>query len=573
MQQRIIFRRLLLLPSSRSKNPTPVRILTRRAQLTSQARPQLPFLSTPLAGNHQFRYLTTDRKRWLVYEVFRGFKFTVYFWAIVGCSVIAYWSVQQEWLERRYPTPHEWGFITRLRFRLAKWGPDRTDWPETDWVVIGEYAKNVIERLEDKNIEGAGLLPLVEGGMWIDGIGESGYDITAKSEPWRRGYFEALMLGAKAAEQLDDHVVDTTRHLVFPASTVVGPSNPNPRPIPFGAERAPREEDCERAYDEPEKFYMRILTTRGFSSRQKMDAALAYASWMDFKAVPDAAMKMYEWALSLASENVLPSDVPYDPKSYVVREKARAPTTNILNCLTAIAVHKARNAEFSAALPILISVLRARRSLPEPDPKTSSYSSLAAAPAGQQQSSSKTPWTVENVLNTVKRIAAPPAYPPAPDDGESVPYRDAKAYCEEAALNLYIGEIIYANKGREDGLAWTREAVDLAEEQLHRPGLSDPVAKKTCRECLSSGLDNWAKMVGRLAREEREKEKENEQQGSTKPSSGTGNWFGLWGEGKQEVAGRWAAEENVVKERTRRAQEVLQELDARETSLSSMFQV
>jgi hypothetical protein len=557
--RRVLFRQLLLLPSLKSKNPTPARILIRNAQLASQVRPQLPFLSTPLARNHQYRYLTTERKRWLVYEVFLGFKYTVYLWAIIGCSVIAYWSVQQEWLERKYPTPHEWGFITRLRFRIAKWGPDRTDWVETDWVVIGEYAQNVIKRLEDKKIEGAGLAELTEGGIWIDGIGESGYDITAKSEPWRRGYYEALMLGAQAAEQLDDHVVDKTRHLVFPASTVIGPSNPNPRPIPFGSESAPHEKDCERAYDAPETFYMRILTTRGFSSRQKMDAALAYASWLDFKGVPEAAVRMYEWALSLASENVSPVDVPYDPESYVVRDNARAPSTNILNALTALAAHKARNEDVSTALPILLSVLRARRSLSEPQTKSSALSSY------QPEKPSETPWTLDNVLGTVKRLAAPPAYPPPPDDGESPPVRDGKELCEEAALNLYIGEIIYASKGREDGLAWTREAVDLSEEQLHKLGPSDVEAKKTCKECLSSGLDNWAKMVSRLAREEREKETQ------SAPSTGSGSWFGFWGEGKQETAGRWAAEENVVKERMKRAQELLDELETPPTALSSIF--
>lgn len=471
MQHRILIRPLQLLPSLKSKPPTAaVRLLTRHAKLTSQARPQLPFLSIPLARNHQFRYLTTERKRWLVYEVYLGFKYTVYLWAIIGCSVIAFWSVQQEWLERKYPTPHEWGFLTRLRFRIAKWGPDRTDWVETDWVVIGEYVKNVIERLEDKNIEGAGLEDLTEGGVWIDGIGKSGYDVTAKSEPWRRGYYEALMLGATSAEQLDDHVLDTTRRLVFPASTVIGPSNPNPRPIPFGAESAPLEKDCERAYDVPEIFYMRILTTRGFSSRQKMDAALAYASWLDFKNIPDAASRMYEWALSLASENVPPTEVPYDQKSYTLRDDARAPSTNVLTALTAFAAHKARNEDVSTALPILLSVLRARRSLPEPH----TNANTTTTPTYKPDTPSDSIWTLENVISTVKRFVAPPAYPPAPDDGESAPLRDAKERCEEAGLNLYIGEIIYARnksnstKGHEDGLAWTREGVDLAEEQLHK---------------------------------------------------------------------------------------------------------
>ncbi|KAI0447288.1 hypothetical protein F4803DRAFT_500500 [Xylaria telfairii] len=578
MQRRILIRPLqlqLLRPLKPNPPTAAARLLTRHAKLASQARPQLPFLSAPLARNHQFRYLTTERKRWLVYEVYLAFKYTVYLWAIIGCSVIAYWSVQQEWLERKYPTPHEWGFLTRLRFRIAKWGPDQTDSVEADWVMIGGYAKSVIGRLEDKNIEGAGLQDLTEGGVWIDGIGKSGYDVTAKSEPWRRGYYEALMLGAAAAEQLDDHVVDTTRHFVFPANTVIGPSNPNPRPIPFGVEKAPLEENCERAYEEPEIFYMRILTTRGFSSRQKMDAALAYASWLDFKGTPDAASRMYEWALSLASENVPPTEVPYDQKSYTLRDDARAPSTNILNALTALAAHKARNEDVSTALPILLSVLRARRSLPEPHPN----SKTTSTPTFEPNTPSDSPWTLGNIISTIKRFIAPPAYPPAPDNGESAPVRDAKERCEEAGLDLYIGEIIYTRgnspKGHEDGLAWTREAVDLAEEQLHKLSSSSPSgaesdadAKKTCKECLASGLENWAKMVSRLAREEREKE-------AAAEASSTSSWFGLglWGDaGKTGTTpGRWAAEENVVKDRTRRAQDVLDALEVPSTPFSALF--
>ncbi|KAJ8109617.1 hypothetical protein ONZ43_g6087 [Nemania bipapillata] len=76
-------------------------------------------------------------------------------------------------------------------------------------------------------------------------------------------------------------------------------------------------------------------------------------------------------------------------------------------------------------------------------------------------------------------------------------------------------------------------------------------------------------MVARLAREERAREA----QGGAASVAATSTWFGLWGDGKQEkeVAGRWVAEENVVKERMRRAQEVLDELEAPNTPLSSLF--
>ncbi|KAI1500625.1 hypothetical protein F5X99DRAFT_230804 [Biscogniauxia marginata] len=575
-----LLRRLLVLRpiTNPSKSTRP---FTRHTNIASHTRPQLPFLSVPLAARYQqFRYLTTERKRWLAYEVFLGLKYTVYIWAVVGFSAVAYWSVQQEWLERKYPTPHEWAFVTRLRFRLAKWAPERTDLPQPDWVQVGNYAKNVLERLEDEKIDGAGLQHLTEGGNHIDGVGESGYDVTAKSEPWRRGYYEALMLCAKAAEHLDSYVVDKSRHLVFPADQVLGPSNPNPKPISFGSQSAPHEDDCEAAFEAPEKFYMRILTTRGFTSKQKMDAALEYASWLDFKAVPDAAERMYEWALSLATEKLLPAMLPYDTQTYVLRDDAPAPSVNVLTTLTALAVHKARNDDIATALPILISVLRARRALPPAYPtKISSSQSYDL-----EETHHSSPWTLANMATIAKRLVFPPAYPPPPDDGDSPPVRDAKELCEEAGLNLYIGEIIYASKSssspssREDGLAWTREAVDLAEEQLHKlghPGQDNSkavvAARKTCRDCLTSGLENWAKMVSRLSKEEREKEEHKEHAGLKASAS----WLGLWGEGRADMdtPGRWAAEENVVRERTRRAQEILEELEAPKLSIGNIFWV
>ncbi|KAL7621155.1 hypothetical protein AAE478_008472 [Parahypoxylon ruwenzoriense] len=578
---RIIICRLLVLRPS--KSPSTARLFTRNTNVASRVRPQIPFLSVPLARNHQFRYLTTERKRWLAYEVYLGVKYTIYIWAIIGISIAGYWSIQQEWLERRYPTPHEWGFLTRLRFRLARWAPDRTDLEQIDWVLTGNYVKNVVERLEDASIEGAGLQDLTDGGVWIDGVGKSGYDVTAKTEPWRRGYYESLMLCAKAAEHLDDQVVDKTRHVVFPANQVMGPSNPNPQPIPAGSPSAPREEDCERAFEPPETYYIRILTTRGFSSKQKLDAALEYGSWLDFKGLPDASEKIYEWALSLATENLLPAAPLYDPQSYVLLDDAHQPSENLLKTLTALATHKARSGDVSSALPILISVLRARRSLPQSQPKSTRPAS------DESEETHSSPWTFRNIISTARRLVSPPPYPPPPDDGEAPPIRDAGELCEEAGLHLYIGEILYSShtKGsgspseREDGLAWTREAVDLAEEQLHRLARSDNTttaatnnkssrdsddfaAKKICRECLVSGLDNWQRMVARLAREEREHETEKQQQNA----SGAGSsWWGvsLWGEGKSADAtagGRWTAEENVVRERMRRAQELLEEAEA-----------
>jgi hypothetical protein len=114
-----------------------------------------------------------------------------------------------------------------------------------------------------------------------------------------------------------------------------------------------------------------------------------------------------------------------------------------------------------------------------------------------------------------------------------------------------IGEILYASKAsktsREDGLAWTREAVDIVEEEL-RGKRADGEGKKTCKQCLEVGLGNWAAMVSRLAKEEREAKA-----GNAKGSS----WLSFGGETPKEIQGRWESEEQVVRERTRRASDVL----------------
>lgn len=585
MQARLALRRVVVVrPTTKASRPSANRLFfTRHSSLAFRNRPQLPFLSVPLARNLQFRYLTTERKRWLTYEVFLGFKYIVYTWAIGAFLLIAYFCILLEWLDRQYPSPDEWGFITRLRFRLTRWGPDRGDSTEPNWVQVGELAKNVLDRLEDPSVDGAGLQELVEGGIYMDGVGKSGYDVTAKSEPWRRGYYEVLMWCAKAAELLDDHMLDGKRRLVFPADQVRGPSNPNPRPIPAGSPSAPHEEDCEPFFEPPEHFYMRILTTRGFTSKQKMDAALAHAAWLDFKGLPEASEKMCEWAVQLAAEGRPADALPYDPKTHTIRDDAGPPSANLLTALTALAVHKARDADVAAALPMLVSILRARRALPATaaerrrlllgpeasaaDPEIEALLARADGAGGAEARPSS--W-----FDTVRRLVSPPAYPPPPDDGQAPPLRGPAARCEEAGLDLYIGEIIFASAGgkksasaREEGVAWTHEAVDLAEEELRelddsrRNGEADAAARKVCRECLDTGLGNWSKMVARLAREERER-------AAAPKSSG---WFGFWGQRPQE-AGRWAAEEKLVQERTRNAKDLLDDLaPPRQSGLGSLF--
>lgn len=544
MLQEQLARRLVMRRLARSPHVT--RIFAHNITYTPNSRPHLPFLSIP-SKNPRARDFSTETKQWLKHEARLVARYSIGIWGVFFCASVLYWAINQEMLEREYPTPHEWSFSTRVCFRNAAEVPHRRDSPVIPWVEVMNYAQNVILRCENPDIDGAGVKELVEGSIYVDGVGRLGLDVSEKSENWRRGYYETLMLIAKATEQLDGWMRDKTRSMVFPPEQVVGPSNPNPKPIPAHIRGAPKEEDCEVAYEPAENYYLRILTTKGFTSRQKMDAALAYASFLDFKKLTDAAESMYKWALSLAIEDQPQSAVPlYDSRTLALNEKAGPPPANLLAALTAFATHKASIGDVSTALPIFISVLKARRTLADHPPPL--------PPAGPRPS----------LFETISAFVQQPPYPPPPDDGTSPPWRSPQELCEEAGLSLYIGEILFATHGKEDGVAWTREAVDAAEEELREIGnkAGGDAARKTCRECLSAGLFNWSTMAAKLAQEE-----------ASRKAKGEGSGFSLWTSKAKEDAsgGRWEAEEGVVKERIRRTRELLEDAKPADNPLLMLF--
>lgn len=533
-------------------------------------RPQIPFLSVPTTtAAGRVRYMTTERKAQLKYEIKTGIKYVGYIWIAGFCVVAAWGAIDQEILERRYPTPHEWRYMTRFYFHggcTARYEPPPGK--ITDWLQVGWWAEHTVKRLEDPNVDGQDVK---------DAPSDSPpgtKDITAKSEEWRRGYYEAMMLYAKAAEHMDGWVVDKSRNIVFPPGVMIGPSNPYPKPLPPGYKGAPKEENCELRFESPDAIYLRILSTLGFTNRQRIEAGLAYASWLDYKGVTGPASIILEDAVHLAASERpnLPSD-PIDRTTWTLNEAAGSPSENLLSALTAYATFRARHGDVSAALPILVSILRARRALPSQPPATSQLLTSALESSAQN----KGPWFL------LTSLFIPPPYPPPPPDGTAPPVRDAGELCQEAALSLHIGEIMYASSssssssspssGREEGLAWTREAVDVAEEQLHRLPPPPPRAGKgddaraTCRECLATGLSNWATMVARLAREEEEAaEAAKEKKKGGEKGKGTAGWFGsLWSEGvakaeDKSLPSRWAAEAKVIEERQRRVKDLVEDL-------------
>ncbi|KAL2150261.1 hypothetical protein VTH82DRAFT_7937 [Thermothelomyces myriococcoides] len=578
-----MMRRLLLLrlaPSRRLRR-TFTQSTALRADL--RGRPQLPFLSVTSSRSGRVRYLTTERKAQLKYEIKTGIKYTGYIW-IAGFSLLAAWfAIVQERLERRYPTPHEWTFRTRMNFRggnCARFEPPQgkiTDWQQVAW-----WFENTVKRLEDPNIDGQGIKDAPRG------TPPGTKDVTAKSEEWRRGYYEALMGYAKAAEYMDGWVLDKSRNLVFPPGTMIGPSNPFPKPLPPGFKGAPREEDCELRFESPDDIYLRILSTPGFTNRQRIEAGLAYGSWLEYKGVSGPASIILEDAVNLAaSERAGLSAEPLDKKTWTLNEAAGLPSENLLNTLTAYATFRARQGALDSALPILVSILKARRNLPSPAAYFSSSSTpISAALNNSNNNNNNKPAGARpaaGVWSAITGLLTPPPYPPPPPDGTAPPPRDALDLCQEAALSLHIGEILYATApgpgGREEGLGWTREAVDVAEEQLRQlPQAATPrddPARAACRECLATGLGNWAAMVRKLAREE-EEEKKRKEKTQKKETGGGGGWFGgLWSQGvvaKVEETDRWAAEEKVIEERQRRVRELLEDLRPPPRGILSFFQ-
>lgn len=467
-----------------------------------------------------------------------------------------FFGVQEERIERKFPSPSEWTWRSRNTWRSAK-GQELAGTMEygmTDWPSVGVRYRKLIERLEDPSKDGAGITESVDGGILVAGVGKTGLDISSKSEPWRRGYYEALVGSARVAEHLDGCLKDTTRNIVFPAEVVIGPSNPRPRPVPPGAHAAPLEENCTPAYATPESIYTKILTTIGFSTRQRLDAALAYADWLDYKDLPQSAEEMYSWALDIAVSG-LPSAATaasniLDRKTGIIN--ATADTTpflisNILLATTALATHHARTGSLSTALPILLSVLRARRSLPPAQPSVLHFS----IPDDDAEADAP-PSLFSTLFSLLRSLIISPPYPPEPPSGNDVPKRDSREVCDEAGLMANIGEILFASgtEKREDGLAWTREAVDVAEATFTSPD-TDPNGRRRCQECLDVGLGNWRKMVEKMVLAE----KAEKQQVAARKAKKGGGWFGggasagvaVEGEGGEE--GRWMREERAVEER------------------------
>ena len=576
-------------------------------------RPQLPFLhgtsSLRVPGvltHSQFhlqitRLLTTKGRKHYTDQIVLGAKWAAYIWAAFGLFCIMKFGVENEWLERLYPSPHEWTWISRWLFRNNH-GQKNGFQNETgiiDWANVSSSWMHLVYRLEHPTIDGKDLQPRArEGDAITDGVSKMGLDISSMSEPWRRGYYEALFGSAQAAEHLDTWVLDKTRNLAFPPEVVIGPSNPRPKPVPFGTHNAPLEENCEPADESPEVYYMKILTTRGFSSRQRLDAALAFADWLDFKGRHSSAEDIYDWALDIAMAG-LPIGVNnvVDMKTGVIDEHATYVSPNILKATKALAIYHAQNKRLSISLPIFLSILRAQRNLPPfPDPNMTPLDGTTP------------PLATSSISSCIVSIVKPPPSPPQPSSGDEPATRTPTTPCEDSAIMAHIGEILFSSTYHhmassllqsplsiwshipeyfspyhpEDpgppGLSWTRSSVSLSESTLRSLTSSqqktvDKTAQERCAECMLMGMQNWQTMLMMLRRDE-QRERKRLQKSLAEFEAGVlarereaGGWF--WGRKdskaqsevgvKVEKEGMWEREEWFVLNRGRQVRRFLRE--------------
>lgn len=562
-------------PNIPSLQPPAPRFFTHNTQLLLIAqrappRPQLPFLAPPsyqapntfLGPNPQLaRLLSTETRQYVVEQAWLMSKWTVICATFSILTLIIAYGYMLRLEEQRQPTPEEWRLLSKIALYSARQQQRAVEDGRAavvDWAVVWSELRDLLARLEDPKCDGKGVVEQEGGSLSIPEAGKTGLDISGKSWPWCAGYYEVLMGCATAVEHLDGMVVDKTRGKVVPKECVVGPSNLDPRPTPNNLP-APKEEDCETVWPPPETYYMRILTTKGFTTKQKLDAALSHANWLEYKGLHDSAEEMYKWGvdIAMAALSISPDRV-IDRTTYVLQQDGgEYATPNLLHAVTSLAIHRARTGDVLSALPILLSVLRTRRTSavsPFPQPKELIH-------VGSEEPKTK----VGLVWNKVKWIFVNAPFPPPPVSGDLSLIRQSESpTCEESELMMYIGEILFATSpAPEEGLGWTRRAVTTAEANLQSGAAAATALNKAeqqkCRQCLEAAVLNWEAMLIRMSEMElATSEREGERNAGWLEWSG---WFG--GDGGQKGRMLDKLHSDAIKQELERVQE-LKERIARE---------
>lgn len=119
----------------------------------------------------------------------------------------------------------------------------------------------------------------------------------------------------------------------------------------------------------------------------------------------------------------------------------------------------------------------------------------------------------------------------------------------------YIGEIIYSTSSKENGLAWTRDAVDMAEEIVLEVQHNDHEMHEKCAECLKVALKNWRTMISILLRKAETEE-------SKAAENAKSSWLPFSANrqvrAKSLEKKRWEAEKLIVDDRARRIWPVIE---------------
>ncbi|KKY21318.1 putative mfs maltose permease [Phaeomoniella chlamydospora] len=407
-----------------------------------------------------------------------------------------------------------------------------------NWDFLGKGYLELLERLE-RGADSKDVKEVEEGGILIEGVGKAGYDVSSKSGTWKQGYFEALMGAAKVAENLDGWVKNKDgKSLSFPREMVPSPENPEPALIPVNWRGTPpRIEDAISAFESPATFYAKVLTTRGLTTRMKTEAALAWADWLDFKGLHGTAEEVLKWGLDIASQGMNASqlsDVLDMKRSNLKVKGSLRVSENMLKTCTALAVHHARSGSVEKALSLFLSIMKIRKDL------ASKMAPVMELPQVPEETD-----FVESVMQLIRG----PGYPPIPSSGDEPPNDALKEACEQTGIMAYIGEILYATSSKEEGLSWTRDAVDGAEQVLSAmQGQASQAGKEKCEECLETGLLNWQEMASSLAALEYTS-------GQKEPKS---SWFGVWKK-REHDEDRWAREQEQIQLRIERTKPFLKE--------------
>ncbi|KAM0718206.1 hypothetical protein Q7P37_006538 [Cladosporium fusiforme] len=564
-------------PSANGVLPRP-RPFTQHSKLQLLARhsirPQLPYLSQPHISRRLspldqqvLRLLSTETKRYVIDQSWLAARWTAIAWTFAVLAGIAFFGIQIELDERRNPTPAEWTFWTRNYVRGARFNKEGRDGVGiVDWARVGSDYLKALLRLESAT-DGKDLVDQVDGeGIVIPDVGKAGLDISGKSWEWRAGYFEVLMGCAEAAERMSDMVLDTTRGYVYPKEIVIGPSNPDPRPPAPYMGAAPLEENVTKAFDAPESFYMRVLTGKGFTTKQRLEAAWKYAAWLETSGLDESAEEMYKWAVDIAKSNLSNPDSILDPKTFLLTDPSSksitadtsAPTSNILSALTKLGAHTARRGDVATGLPILLSVLRAHRAAPiSPNPIK------RRAPPQKVEGGSD----IDAAISTITSLFTAPVFPAPPPSGDTPVVRETPLpTCEEGELMLYIGEILFATSpASSEGLSWTKQATQIASANLDASSgkgqhYLTPEEKQQCKSCFRAGVSNWETMLLQLASKNVDlKSREGGQ------SAGWFEWRGWFGGGGSGVKGKTLDEARMgVLEAEMQEVEILKEKIAKE---------